>query len=389
MNRKSLAWIEHIALAAFFLSSLILTGLLVLSWAENAQAKAELESKEMELEKAQGQLKTAESILEERSSEIERQGQEISNLSLMLENKKAEIENLQESLNESQTELEKTKNILSEAKEEIDQIKAEAEEMEESITESIQWFSDNSRLPSMLKTDRLMNRIKSGCKDSGELKLACISHLMEDEADITYKDDPETDRLYSIEEIIQRKGGDCEDFSLFYKAVINGLKTYDVELEAWGSGGGKYEIYEDKQKGIVWYYENAHGIKIGNIQDLNAYPVCYYYGSDGLNRLGHCIVMFSGAKISSPEDITTGNLMDARFVEPQDGSYMGEMGDEFRACEDGEEGCDYDTYTIAFIITDDDLYEFRDGRWNYYQGHREKVEKIIEELEQIQLSEGP
>ena len=332
------------------------------------------EETKTELQNAQADLMVMETVLGEKTMELKEQDGQIENLSRIIENKNQEIDELEQSLNESEEELEKTINILSEAKNEIEEIKRETERIGENINQSIQWFTENSQLPDVYKADRYENKVRKGCEDKGILNLACVAFLMEEELGITYRSDP-GDKLYSLVEIIDRKGGDCEDYSLFFKATVRDYEGF----EAWDEGGGKYEVYGDDQQ--IWYYDDAHGILI---EGENAYPVCYYYGSGGGVLLGHCVVMFTDKTINSADDISTENLIGSELVEPQSGKYVGRIGEQFSICSEGI--CD-EAYAIAFIITDNDLYHF-DQKWDYYHEQKEKVEGIIRSLDYI-LAEGP
>ena len=359
-----LSWILA---GVFFVTTLLLAALLIASWAENKSANTELEKTRTELQKSQIELEEMETILREKNDEIHEQKDQIDDLGKIVDDKNQEIEDLEQELNQSQEDLEKTINILSEAKDEIEEIREETKKIGEDINQSIQWFTENSELPDLYKADRYENKVRKGCENKGVLNLACVSFLMEEELGITYKTDP-GDKLYSLAEIIDRKGGDCEDYSLFFKATV---KDYEV-FEAWEEGGGTYNIYEDEEQ--VWYYDDAHGVLI---EGRNAYPVCYYYGSSGGVLLGHCVVMFTKRTISSADDISTENLLGSKLVEPQSGRYVGEIGEKFTVCSEGI--CD-EPYAIAFIITDNDLYHF-DQKWDYYHEQKEKVEEILASLD--------
>jgi hypothetical protein len=258
--------------------------------------------------------------------------------------------------------------------------------MEEQINESIQWFSDNAALPSRLKTDRFIHSMEKSCEGGGTLNLACVSYLMEEDLDFSYKNDPTGDRLYSIDEIISRKGGDCEDYALFFKATLNRLREDDLEIEAWTPGVGDYVVYEDAETGRYWYYKGAKGVEIGNTKESNPYAVCYFYDTSGEASIGHCVIMLTDQTIDSPDDISTGKLMDSTLFEPQDGHYLGKIGKEFSACSDGEAGCEDEDYSLVFVITDSDLFQFSDGKWNYYQGYKDRINVILEELGEIEVS---
>ena len=296
---------------------------------------------------------------------------------LAVESEKAYMLSL--ALDEKEAELEEASQTLAEAGEEIGRIREETESMSERINQSIQWFSANADLPQSLKYDRFISKVKKGCADGGTLRLACVSHLMEDELNIRYKDDPTGDRLYSIEEIVQRGGGDCEDFALFFKAALNRLSAQGYDFEAWEEGFGRYDIYEDGS--TIWYIDSAGPVGLGS--GPNTYAACYYYDTAGAEWYGHCIIMLTKGDITGPDDISNAALSDAVFFEPQNGEYLGRMGRDFTACAEGDLSCDKREYAVQFIITDDDLYEFNEGRWSHYHGQLARTQEILDELDSI------
>jgi Skp family chaperone for outer membrane proteins len=372
-------------IAIFAITTAVFLALFLQSSAENRNLKTELAGVEANLSSAQNELSMTEAELRAKNRDAERQQDEIENLTLALGNRTIEVEGLSEQLNESEAELEETKNTLSEATEDIARIREEAVAIDGQINESIQWFRNNSALPSTLKADRFMNKVEKSCENDGVLKLACITYLMENELGFSYKDDPTGDRLYSIDEIIARKGGDCEDYSLFFKALLNRMKQEDLEIEAWTGGMGEYVIYQDPSSGRYWYFENTRGVGVGNTRDSNPYAVCYFYDTGGEMRIGHCVIMLTDRTIETPEDITNANLAGSALFEPQDGHYMGKVGNEFSVCEGGDASCDFEDDALAFIITDSDLYQFNDGKWNYYEGRRVEISGLLSRLDRIDL----
>lgn len=354
---------------------LLLAMLLLASQAEAGEARNELAEAKLGLSRAEGELASAKSELAADAVELGKKKSEIANLTASLAAKAKVVTELESELDDAEAELKDAKSALAEAKDEIGDIREEAIELQDTINESIQWFRDNAALPHLLRYDRFMSKVGRGCESGGKLNLACVSFLMENELDILYRDDP-GDRLYSIEEIVQRGGGDCEDFSLFFKAVLNGLDG-GLRLEAWENGAGRYDVYGEGSR--VWYYEDADGRELGRLGAMRPYAACYYYDTEGPEWLGHCIIMLTGADISSPSDITDAGLADAVFFEPQSGEYMGRMGEEFHACETGDDECG--DFGITFIITDGDLFQFSEGRWNYYGGHLQRTDEMLSELD--------
>jgi len=364
-----------------FVLSAALLAMLVMSDEENRALRSELDDTRQMLQNTQGELYENVELVREKDSLIGRQKANISALSADLDDRDSEIASLQQELAQTGAELEEAETTLQEAEEEISALKEETLDMAASISQSIAWFTDNAELPSTLKVDRFVSKAEKGCIDGDELNLGCVSYLMAEELDMEYKVDPTGDRLYSLEEIVEREGGDCEDYSLFFKAVLNRLGD-GLELEAWEEGTGRYELYQDIDTHTIWYYDDANGKTIEG-EDLNPYVACYYYDRSDHFWVGHCIIMLTEEEISSPGDISPETLADAQFFEPQTGEYSGRMGGEFNTCVEGQNGCEDIFDNIVFIITDQDLFEFSDGRWNYYGGYLERAEAILDELEGI------
>lgn len=375
----------YFMIAVLAIATSIVFVLYLQSSQDNGALKAELSAARGSLLDSQKQHNLTLADLDAKNRDVQRQQDEIANLTSALRNSTGRIRDLNERLNESEEELEDARNTLSEAEEEIGKIRADALEMDEQINESIQWFKDNSMLPSTLKADRFISKVEKGCENDGVLNLACVSYLMEDELGFSYKNDPAGDRLYSIEEIISRKGGDCEDYSLFFKALLNELKGEHLEIEAWTGGIGKYVVYEDSGSGRYWYFENARGTAIGNTETSGPYAVCYFQGFSDDTRIGHCVIMLSGKTIGSPEDISDASLMGAPLFEPQDGRYLGKIGSEFFACSNGDMFCDTEENRLTFVITGDDLFQFSEGEWSYYHGRRNEIGNLLESLSDIEL----
>ncbi len=383
----------QIAIAFLILATIGLAILLVATSTDSSMKQAalwsEINATKLALQDTQHQLEAAKALLNDRENEIALQKDEIANLTADLEEKSDEIRDLEAELNETQTELEEAQTTLEEAQQDIAAIRNETLAMDEKINQSIQWFTDNAGLPSTLKVDRFISKAKKGCEQDNTLNLGCVSYLMGSELGMTYKNDPTGDRIYSIDEIITRKGGDCEDYALFFKAVLNRFRGQDLEAEAWERGIGRYTIYEDNATNTRWYYSNAQGRELGNLQDLNPYAACYWNDVFGTRWGGHCIIMLTSANITSSADISNEKLADAVFFEPQNGKYMGSMGDEFQTCADGDIGCDEETYRIVFVITDKDLYEFSDGKWNYYAGYGGRLDELLANLDRVQTDGSP
>lgn len=377
--------LPYALLALLAIATIASIALFLQAAGQNERLADELAGVKGGLLNSQKELNATKAELAVTKEEIALQREDISGLRAELNDSETEIRELEGRLNESEAELEDTKNTLSHAREEIVRIREEALAMDGQINESISWFRDNSALPGTLKVDRFLNRVEKSCVDDGTLNLGCASYLMKEDLGFLYKDDPTGDRLYSIDEIIARKGGDCEDFSLFFKALLGRFKGENLELEAWTDGIGRYTIYEDASTGRYWYYDNTDGITLGKSSQDNPYAVCYFTGFVDDTRIGHCVIMLANATIDTPDDITNAALVDAPLFEPQDGGYLGSVGDGFFVCETGNEGCDDGDYSLTFVITGSDLFQFSDGKWNYYAGRHGEINGLLERLDKIEL----
>ncbi len=236
---------------------------------------------------------------------------------------------------------------LSDTRDEIEDLSESLTNFEEEIAQSMEWFTDNSNTNSM--ATRLKMRSHE-CSQGDEVNLACIPLVMEEEEGWSYHVEPR-DRLLSFDEMAWEGGGDCEDWSLFFKGTINYLRQRgagkDQDLIAWQPGPGSFTIYNG------WYYENAAPRKVGTIDD-NVYVICYD---------SHCVVAISPETIIDSSDIP--KLEGSPAIEPQNGQYLFTIGDGF-----GHEVCSpssCDTDDIFIVITDDDIYEHYNVGWLGYK----------------------
>ena len=335
-----------------FLIIIFLTYQSITLGSELSERTKQLNQTETQLNQANKNIENLESNLAETESELEETQNTLYSTNEELNETKSKLENTEGELNITKTQLSETINILNETIDEIIILKEEIVEIEDSINSSIQWFQDNSELPDSL--DFFITRINSKCVESNKLNLGCVAYIMEDKLHFTYK--PEIpDRLYSIDEMYAKMGGDCEDYSLFVKAALNSLRGSgrNLRLEAWDYSNDKYIVYETDE---TQYYVPGEGIVLGRLNDVYPYVLCYTTHSDGVNIWGHCIVVLSENEIESVDKLN--ELNGAEAFEPQNGMYMGEVGRTFYICKEGEEYCDKNTNSVILIIGDDDIFRF-------------------------------
>lgn len=256
----------------------------------------------------------------------------------------------------------------------VDETLKKIDEYEKNIEESMEWFSDNS------KVDRIW-RLENECmQESGDkcyIKTGCFHLINSEYLDIEYKEDLETtgkeDKLKSLEEF-KKEGGDCEDYSLFYKAEWNYLKDKcedkEIVMDTWkmNDKGDRYWADFDHD----WYLDNVENLETEGYR----YPsvVCGDMFDPNTGRInGHCIVAFTKEEILSTSDISY--LDKAVLIEPQDGHYMGRL--------NGTSGVYLDASREQYVyqvITDNDHFLYTDG-WQSYSGFLEELRQQEQKLD--------
>jgi len=368
--------LSRIAAAFLFLLSVYFIYKSAVLGVELGATKSRLASTVAQLDAANSEILSLNGTLVRTEAELELTQDELENTSNELHLTRMDLNETSEELEGTREELRETQGSLEEAMEEFVQLRDEVVGIEESVNSSIQWFRDNSVLP------RTMNHFfwesDAGCRDGSTLKLACIPFLMEKEMGFVYKSEY-PDQLLSIDQMINKPGGDCEDFSLFLKAYLNRLKATpaDRELEAWDESGHRYVIFEEED-GTNWYVWGS-GHPLGSLRDLNPYAICFTTRYEAETFEGHCIVALSEKEITSVGDMQ--NLNGAETFEPQNGQYEGMVGEQYQVCQEGDVFCDRVPGSIIFVIADDDLYQFIDGEWVSYELYGEKASELEQKID--------
>ena len=266
-----------------------------------------------------------------------------------------------------------------------DAIGSELSSLETTINESIAWFRDNAYMPedygfiSDVNQQRVMGgfipRIENDCTDKGSLNLACISHLMENTAfSIHYREDiasGSADHLQGVKETIGLGWGDCEDYALIFKAILNSVRKENASLDivAWQpADSGEFRVYPKEtlgETGAFWVYKNAKGANMGS--PSHAYVICYSVDEQS----GHCTVALSDVDVQSSSQVPS--LEGAYAFEPQSGRYLGQLGDSLSICT--QEGCKQMGGKIWLVIADSDLYIYGDNGWQGYADYLLRVQE--------------
>jgi hypothetical protein len=260
--------------------------------------------------------------------------------------------------------------FLVETSSELENLSTELGGFQEQIEESMSWFTENSNMANF--SPSLRYQIDK-CTSNTEINAPCIPIVMKEEKGWTYRLEEE-DRLLSLEEIVNNRGGDCEDWSLYFKAAYNYLKGQDRPeryIISAVPGTGDFRIYSDH------YYADAEGREAGTTNDY-VYIICYD---------SHCVVAVSNQEIKNSTDVH--KLEGAIAIEPQNGQYVFTVGNILAPNVCTADDCSYSD--IWLIITDDDIYDFHyNWRWvsyrDFYEGtvrYKNRVdamEKLLKKL---------
>ncbi|MEM2974286.1 MAG: hypothetical protein QW112_01510 [Candidatus Micrarchaeia archaeon] len=291
-------------------------------------------------------------------------------------------------------------------KEETERVLAKVDDYERSLRDSMMWFRTNSELSGMknpLKEEQVEYNLRDNCyrieERSCKIKTGCMWVVNERYLGLSYKTDIETshsnDTLLSLQDFIKNWGGDCEDYSLFYKAEMNhiirkcleaGITQSEIGIEGFRRGGNENYFLDFKTEHETRYYlPNAMAAKL---KEDYVYPVVICGNMYDLNTRrisGHCMIAFSRNRLFSASDINL-ELNKVPIIEPQTGEYMGLINDatsNIYLASDSERK-ENDSY-IYMLITDWDLMLFDEEKkeWMSYSGFNEELEELETRLREL------
>jgi len=330
----------------------------------------------------------------ELSKKISERDSEIGALDGRLEN----IEKKYSVLEDAKKELEKSKHELEEQYgslfADINSILSEFEEREKDIEESMEWFKENSELPDSFGKGNWM-KLRSMCSTAGQnscsVNLACFYLINDQYLNLKYGDD-EGDTLSSLEEIISKRRGDCEDFALIYKAEFNDFlercvnsETKEIEMLAWTENKSfdtitAHEFFLDN--GHRWYLPDVKTVELrdyhyanvvcGNIYDLQSQQIG-----------GHCIIAFTKNQIVDLDNLIL-ELNNAPLVEPQTGEFIGYINGNANIYLI-DQNISRESY-ISEVITDDDYYKYNQKKaiWTSYEYFNDKIGETKTKLQSLE-----
>ncbi|MBN1175273.1 hypothetical protein JXA48_01380 [Candidatus Woesearchaeota archaeon] len=256
-----------------------------------------------------------------------------------LENKFSSLNDSYAVLNSQKLNLETN---LADAKNDYDGLKKESADIigaintyQTEIQNALSWYKKNSVLGQSKTEERIKSRLDSYCfeikQNTCEIKLGCFYLLNSEYFDLSYHYDNETyskeDKLSSLTEFLDNNGGDCEDYSLFYKAeynyVLSQCEGKSVVLKGWtlpndDSDTRKYWLNNAR----TWYLDDVALVTIENFTYPNIVCGALYDPVLG-NVAGRCMLAFTEKPILSSSDLD--DLDGAFLIEPQDGSFRGNI----------------------------------------------------------------
>lgn len=373
------------------LAALLFLAVAVFLLAQNASLSSQTEN----LQKQKAKTEASLAALDEKHSSLQSRCSltesalraELANSSASLLASEARASLLSYRLGQAESQLAKSRSELEAERGKAAAIASELTSLESSINESISWFKGNSMLPQSgsWSADIFQKRILSDCAESGNLNLACIAYLMENTAfSIHYRADIEKgkmDYLQSVNETIALGWGDCEDYSLLFKATLNSLKQQSpslVPVAFEGGGESDFRVYPKEGAALApgedyWYVPNARGAPFAPLSTLHPYVICFAKSAQG----GHCVVALSEKKAASSASLS--ELSGSYIFEPQTGLYLGKIGETLFLCPG--DAYYFEPGSIRLIIAEDDLYFYRvGGGWTGYGDYLEKVGKARESL---------
>ncbi len=268
----------------------------------------------------------------------------------------------------------------------LQNLRSEFSNLQLDINDSMKWFRDNSVIEPNVSwnLDIIGPRVVEDCVDGQDLNLACVNHILERMSTIYYRTDPSsnrTNRFQSLAETASRGNGDCKDYSLLLKAILNTVreKQGGLRIVAWQPGGSQNFVIYPKaslKQEQYWYYPNTQGVDIGSLDERHGYVICY-----GLTQTeGHCTVALSDVEVNSSAQLPLA-LEGADVFEPQDGEYLGKIGSQFTMCtQDHWWDCVTTPKVIILVISDNDLYKIQNGQWVGYGDYSHAVGEVVQNL---------
>ncbi len=237
--------------------------------------------------------------------------------------------------------------------------------LDDKIKEKMVWFESNNQMNTteIDKTRTLLNNIDDKCVKSTYINVPCLVAILENN---NYKYIPDkSDQIESLDQFIEQKGGDCEDWVMFVKAILNRYPDKDLKL-AVDSPGSRFDLY--KQNNVIWYFNDLKP-KYIHKNGEHYVGVCYTKP-----KQGHCIIGLTKSDLLEPGDI---------LFEPQNGKYLGQVvknklnqSDKLLYFDDYEHNMNY-PIVVVIKSKDIDVWDDENEKWINYKQLDDRIENIL------------
>ena len=254
---------------------------------------------------------------------------------------------------------------------EMDKTISRLNNFETTVQDSIQWFKENNNIAASEKYGVIREEIGNcmNMEDTCRIDLTCIYEVNNKNKFKYTLDESSTgkeDFLKDLDTIYEDNGGDCEDFSLVFRAEYNYL------LDQCLSNYSREDIVpvaEDKE-----------------IRGTYMYIICGSFDPKKIveNYGGHCLLGLTEKPINKTSDVYN-NIKSSTLVEPQNGKFVAEMEDS-DIIKVFDDGMIPDTlHRVWMVITEDDLkifYEYSEEiGWVGYFDFLDEVNSLKAEVD--------
>ncbi len=260
------------------------------------------------------------------------------------------------------------------------------------ISDALKWFQNNATTAGKPTFTKLNQSITVNCVqvqgNDCAIKLECLTYQNQ-QAGFIYKTDQanlnRTDQLQDIAAFLQRKAGDCEDFSLLFNAELNNAENYcrqhkatNISYEALQKHPGTDtpvtfagDVVSPNTQSVamdtaIGYHAVVCGTLPGDLVDAKA---------KATNLVGHCLMGFSSTPLTNSANIVT-FLQHSYLMEPQTGEDKGKLSD-LSSIQIPDSALPDHKALIYMVIGTKDLFMFDNFysqyRWFGYQDFLDKI----------------
>jgi hypothetical protein len=318
-------------------------------------------------------------------------------MSTRLQEKIAEIEMLSVQLGESDNKVRTLEERNTELTQQLRGTVSDLEQYEGQVQQSMSWFQANSTLDGHAEYNGIKRELEDKCMqvdgNQCRIKLGCLSFVNQ-QNNLVYKEDTAVsqreDFLQSLGDIHAHGGGDCEDFSLLFKAQIAHLRSAcgarganDVRFQSFApSPGDKHYV----EFGNQYYIEDTRDVDLPSDKQevamiCGTMPAALFpdtISQTDAESFGHCLLGFSSAPLNAAAD-SPEFLRQSVMIEPQTGERIGAVAEHPEILVPVNAFPDKVNY-LFMLVGDNDLYSFNAFQnryqWFGYADFRRSFDEI-------------